>query len=823
MFQNISSDDINIQDEFEDVEDLKNNKKKFLKGFFQKKNILLYIVSIMISSVSFSENMAPFGLAMFAAACSNNIPAGAIFICSLIGTILGIGSGGALTYILSALILTVLILIFRPMIEKTYRNEKRRLIILLFISSLIANISQMFFKVFIVYDLLIAIASSIAVCIFYKIFSNSIIVLKDFDVKKAFSIEEVLGASLIVAIAISAFRGFSIFGFELKNILSILLVLVMGWKNGVLVGATSGITIGTVLSIIGSGEPIMIATYAFSGMIAGLFSKLGKIGVIVGFIIGNIMLSYLSKEMAGSFLYFKEILIASLGLLLVPKNIKINIEDLNPNTVLLPDATKKAIEESEETVQKLNSVSEAISEIAQTYREVAASVVGTKTKEETKNKKIFIEELKNNLVEIEDNILYEDIIDSEETIIEDIFNILLRKEVIKQRDLIDVFAKYNNYLIGFENENINMSLEKDIEDMVKMINDTYKMSKINFIWKQKIDANKSTISNQLDGVSKVISNLAEDINKSNEEENKSIKEEIEKISAQKGIITKQISVKKENTGRFRISILIDVSSTQIGSKEQINKMENILTNICKENIVMKKTKANKNNPALQNYISEDKYIMQIGVAQKSKHDSVVSGDTTLNIRLDDGKYLIALSDGMGSGPNARKSSQIAIKMLERLLQIGFDKEVSMELINSTISLNTEEEMYATLDIAILDLYSGNIEFIKNGACPTYIKNRRNVKIIKSESLPAGILDNVELTVYDKDIKSSDTIVMVTDGIIESNAEYKNKELWVKNLLDEIETDNVQKMADIILTESIDASYGVAKDDMTVIIAKLIKK
>ena len=147
----------------------------------------------------------------------------------------------------------------------------------------------------------------------------------------------------------------------------------------------------------------------------------------------------------------------------------------------------------------------------------------------------------------------------------------------------------------------------------------------------------------------------------------------------------------------------------------------------------------------------------------------------------------------------------------------------MELINSTISLNTEEEMYATLDIAILDLYSGNIEFIKNGACPTYIKNRRNVKIIKSESLPAGILDNVELTVYDKDIKSSDTIVMVTDGIIESNAEYKNKDLWVKNLLDEIETDNVQKMADIILNESIDASYGVAKDDMTVIIAKLIKK
>ena len=76
---------------------------------------------------------------------------------------------------------------------------------------------------------------------------------------------------------------------------------------------------------------------------------------------------------------------------------------------------------------------------------------------------------------------------------------------------------------------------------------------------------------------------------------------------------------------------------------------------------------------------------------------------------------------MGSGPEARKSSKIAIKMLERLLTSGFEKDTSIKLINSTLSANTEEDMYATLDIQILDLYSGNIEFIKNGACPTYKK------------------------------------------------------------------------------------------------------
>ena len=64
--------------------------------------------------------------------------------------------------------------------------------------------------------------------------------------------------------------------------------------------------------------------------------------------------------------------------------------------------------------------------------------------------------------------------------------------------------------------------------------------------------------------------------------------------------------------------------------------------------------------------------------------------------------------------------------------------------------------------------------------------------------------------------------MCSDGIIESNQEYKNKELWVKNLLEQIETENAQKIADIILREAIDNNYGKAKDDMTILVTKILK-
>ena len=173
---------------------------------------------------------------------------------------------------------------------------------------------------------------SICTYIFYKIFSNSITVIRQAGVKKVFSIEEVMGTSLLLAIAFTALGDTTIFGYNLKNILSILLVLILGWKNGILVGATSGITIGVVLGIICNNEPVMIASYAISGMVAGIFNKFGKIGVILGFIIGNVLLTYVANGNTVPIILIQEILIASLGLLAVPKNIKIDIQDLVSKT-----------------------------------------------------------------------------------------------------------------------------------------------------------------------------------------------------------------------------------------------------------------------------------------------------------------------------------------------------------------------------------------------------------------------------------------------------------------------------------------------------------
>lgn len=219
---------------------------------------------------------------------------------------------------------------------------------------------------------------------------------------------------------------------------------------------------------------------------------------------------------------------------------------------------------------------------------------------------------------------------------------------------------------------------------------------------------------------------------------------------------------------------------------------------------------------------EAQYKIEIASRVATKNNSEVSGDTSIQTKLHDGKFMMAISDGMGSGPRAKKSSSTVIKMLKRLLTTGFDKDVSIGLINSSVNLNSNEETYATIDISVIDTATGNIEFIKNGACPTFIKTKNKVEVVKAISLPAGIVEDIDLVVYDKDLKGGEIVVMCSDGILESNEELANKEIWVKELLENIETEDIQRIANILIQESIDNGLGVAKDDMTVLVAKVEK-
>ena len=809
MFQNVNEGTIDIKG----YKDTRKEKRKIdlFTNVLVAKNIPIYIIALMLSMVGITGELSPFCISMLGACIVNSIPLLGVVFFSIIGSGIKFGISGVLGYILTSLVLIATMFLIKPRYSEEENNEKVRLTKNLFIATMVIQLAKMGISGFTLYDILSIISFAIIVVVFYKIFVNSIIAIRDFSDGKAFSIEEVLGASLIIAIAIGAFGELSIFGFSIRNILSILIVLILGWKNGVLIGTTAGVTIGVTVGVITSSDPLMVAAYAISGMIAGVLNKFGKMGVIIGFSLGNIVLAYVSNGYTVELIHFKEILIASIGLLALPKSIQINIEEFMGSSKLLPIFPDRALNKSKETAERLNNVSETIQEMAKTYK---MDKIKMSEHPILSNKDIFISELLDNLNGYEENMLYDDISNTEGVIVDEIFKLLIDKQQIEREELLEIFAKCNSYIVGFDDKQISDQLENDISQMVRVINMSYKISKSNFVWQKKFEENKKNIETQLQGVSKAISSIAENIEKNiqNEEHYNNEKKQIIELLKQKEIEIQEISIQCED--RFLIEIYM-----QRSNNTDIEYIEKTLTEVLQEAIIFNQEASIGTR---LNFLSDDKFIMAIGNSETTKCNSEVSGDSILNIRLKDGKYLVALSDGMGSGNEAKQSSNKALKMLENLLLSGFDKKTSLELINSSL-INQNEEIFATLDIAIIDLYKGNIEFIKSGACPTYIKNKNKVQIIKANSLPAGIVNLNDLHIFDRDISAGDVMLMCSDGILDSNIEYKNKELWIKYLLEDIETTNTKKIADLILNEAIDNNYGVAKDDMSVVVCKFLNK
>ena len=804
----------NIQDEKQDnTKEETTKKKSILTNAISKKYIVLYIITLMVSTIGLGQTISPASLAMVVAVGANEIPIIIVLLLGLIGNIIGCGWGAVLPYIITVLIFFSSFFIREPKYNEESRNEKIKLGKRLFIASLIVGIVKVIISGFLLYDIFAAIAMSILTFILYKVFVNSIIVILEFNEKRAFTLEEIMGASVLLTIAVCCIGNLQIFGFSIRNIIAIFMVLALGWKNGMLVGATSGVTIGVTLGIISGNEPVIIAAYAISGLIAGILNRFGKIGVVLGFVLGNILITYLSNGGVENLIVFKEILIAGIGLLALPKNIKLDIENIIGDKPFLPVASNRGLDKSKETIEKLKNMSEAVEQMANSYTD------NSRKSEENKesNKQIFITELLNSTESLEDNILYDNISDVEGKIVDEIFEELIKKQFIKEKDLIDIFAKNNNYIVGFDDD--ERTVKDEVQRMTRAINSAYRISKMNFVWNEKLKEEKQNIGSQLSGVSKAISSIAEDFKKETKAEDLFIKEkeEISTLLKEKEILVQELSINKNE----RIIVELYIEKTNKKNIQDI--ILKILEKVLKEKLdITQKDVIDYNKTEKIICKSADKFIIEIGQAIAIKDGNKISGDSLLHTKLQDGKYLIAISDGMGSGENAKKSSQIVVNMLQKLLNTGYNKEASIDLINTNL-LNVSQDVYATLDVAIVDLFKGNIEFIKAGCAPTYVKNNKKVQIIKSASLPTGIVKNISKDVIERKIEDEELVVMCSDGIIDSNVEYKNKALWVKYLLEDMENTNPQKCADILLNEAIDNNYGNIKDDMSILTFKLKHK
>lgn len=209
--------------------------------------------------------------------------------------------------------------------------------------------------------------------------------------------------------------------------------------------------------------------------------------------------------------------------------------------------------------------------------------------------------------------------------------------------------------------------------------------------------------------------------------------------------------------------------------------------------------------------------LEIGVATRSRSGEEVAGDSYVSRTLPGGRHVLALSDGMGSGVSAMQESQAALRLMVESLRAGYTRAQALDVVNALMLMCTGREMYATMDLCVCDLHTGETAFEKLGACASYVVRDGEVRAIGADTLPVGVLPDVESTSLRMTLRPGDVVILLTDGVAGA---YPGGEEALHAAITKLYWLHPQAVGERLIGQCLLA--GEAKDDMAVLCARVSK-
>ncbi len=212
-----------------------------------------------------------------------------------------------------------------------------------------------------------------------------------------------------------------------------------------------------------------------------------------------------------------------------------------------------------------------------------------------------------------------------------------------------------------------------------------------------------------------------------------------------------------------------------------------------------------------------KYTVETGGYQISSDGGKWCGDSFDSFFDGKGRFYMILSDGMGTGKRAAADSVMCSSLSSILLKAGYPVECILRVINSAMLVRTGEESIATLDIAVMDLYTGEVNFYKAGASHSVVLKHQKLLKVTKPSLPVGILGKVKFEQISLVVSDGDAFVLMSDGVCEEALPY-----W-KTILAESDSYTGRELADKLTKSAHLNADKDSPDDITVVAAKIGKQ
>jgi stage II sporulation protein E len=209
------------------------------------------------------------------------------------------------------------------------------------------------------------------------------------------------------------------------------------------------------------------------------------------------------------------------------------------------------------------------------------------------------------------------------------------------------------------------------------------------------------------------------------------------------------------------------------------------------------------------------FAAEYGACQLIPAGNKLCGDSYRLLTLQGGAAHLVLSDGMGSGGGAAVDSTMAAALITRLLEAGLSCESALHLVNSALAVKSGEESLATVDGVRIDLYTGQMEIYKAGAAPTVVVRDGRSLTIDSNSLPAGILSQVNFEKSSISLGLGDLVILLSDGATTQGSD------WIARMAEEEKPRDLNEFCKKIATTARLRRDDGREDDITVLCCRLV--
>lgn len=348
----------------------------------------------------------------------------------------------------------------------------------------------------------------------------------------------------------------------------------------------------------------------------------------------------------------------------------------------------------------------------------------------------------------------------------------------------------------------------------------FQKEKQNLVWNNRMIESRLAVAQQLTEISRIMEIVAEDLYDITPAE-PVFQENLKKLLKKRHIVLKNAWVMDKVEGRRQMFLTMRARNTQCVSVTEVAQM---LSGLCE--CAMTSTEDSRcivnGEYHTVHFVEDVSYQVIYGVARLTREEEKVSGDNYICRQEDGGRFVMCLSDGMGSGMDACRESEIVVELLEQFLESGFTQETAARMVNSALVLNGREGMFSTVDICTLDLYTGICSFLKAGASSTFIKRDHWVEAISSESLAAGLMQQIDFDTASRKLYHGDYLIMMTDGVMDALPMDREEET-MKDIIMDIQEETPRELSRGILERVLGYSDYRARDDMTVLVASVLRK